>query len=72
MFPAVKLSFDGFELQNHPLLSIRSVQSIEISGLSRQNGLALALRELGKLERTLLTFEWLRAPELRWRSHVGP
>ena len=37
----------------------------------RQNSLALALRELGKLERTLFTLQWLRDPELRRRSHVG-
>jgi TnpA family transposase len=36
----------------------------------RQNGLALALRELGKLERTFFTLQWLQDPELRRRSHV--
>jgi NAD(P)-dependent dehydrogenase (short-subunit alcohol dehydrogenase family) len=34
-------------------------------------GLALALRELGKLERTFFTLQWLQDPELRRRSHVG-
>ena len=37
----------------------------------RQNGLALALREPGKLERTFFTLQWLQDPELRRRSHVG-
>ena len=37
----------------------------------RQNSLALALRELGKLERTFFTLQWLQDPELRRRSHVG-
>ena len=37
----------------------------------RQNGLALALRELGKLEPTFFTFQWLQDPKLRRRSHVG-
>ena len=37
----------------------------------RQNGLALALRELGRVERTLFTLEWLQSPELRRRVHVG-
>jgi len=32
---------------------------------------ALALRELGKLERTFFTLQWLQDPELRRRSHVG-
>ena len=29
------------------------------------------LRELGKLERTIFTLDWLRDPDLRRRSHVG-
>ena len=43
----------------------------KLSAYPRQNGLALALKELGKLERTLFTLEWLQDPELRRRSHVG-
>ena len=31
----------------------------------RQNGLALALREIGRIERTLFTLDWLENPELR-------
>ncbi len=31
----------------------------------RQNGLALALREIGRIERTLFTLDWLERPELR-------
>ena len=31
----------------------------------RQNGLALALREIGRIERTLFTLDWLEDPELR-------
>jgi TnpA family transposase len=31
----------------------------------RQNGLALALREVGRIERTLFTLDWLERPELR-------
>ena len=33
--------------------------------LPRQNGLAAALRELGRLERTLFTLDWLGDAELR-------
>jgi Tn3 transposase DDE domain len=33
--------------------------------LPRQNGLALALREIGRIERALFTFDWLENPELR-------
>ena len=32
---------------------------------------SLALRELGKLERTFFTLQWLQDLELRRRSHVG-
>jgi TnpA family transposase len=31
----------------------------------RQNGLALALREIGRIERTLFTLDWLENPQLR-------
>lgn len=31
----------------------------------RQNGLALALREIGRIERSLATLDWLERPELR-------
>lgn len=31
----------------------------------RQNGLALALREIGRVERTAFTLDWLERPELR-------
>ena len=43
----------------------------KLAAYPRQNGLAQALRELGKLERTLFTLDWLQDPELRRRSHVG-
>ena len=36
----------------------------------RQNGLAWALRELGRIEKTLFTLEWLQDPELRRRVNV--
>ena len=37
----------------------------------RQNGLALALREIGRIERTLFMLDWLESPELRRRCHAG-
>ncbi len=43
----------------------------KLAAYPRQNSLALALRELGKLERTFFTFQWLQDPELRRRSQVG-
>ncbi len=43
----------------------------KLAAYPRQNRLAVALRELGKLERTFFTLEWLQDPQLRRRSHVG-
>ena len=43
----------------------------ELGSSPRQNGLAVALRELGRLERTLFTLEWLQSVELRRRVQVG-
>ncbi len=36
----------------------------------RQNGLALALRELGRIERTLFTLDWLEDPALRRKTTI--
>ncbi len=36
----------------------------------RQDGFAIALREFGRIERTLFTLDWLQDLELRRRSHV--
>ncbi|MCF8506810.1 MAG: Tn3 family transposase [Caulobacter sp.] len=36
-----------------------------LAAFPRQNGLAMALRELGRLERTLFTLDWLEDPGLR-------
>lgn len=43
----------------------------KLASYPRQNGLATALRELGRLERTLFTLEWLQSPELRRRVTAG-
>jgi hypothetical protein len=36
-----------------------------------QNGLAVALRELGRIERTFFILDWLQSVELRRRVHAG-
>jgi hypothetical protein len=36
----------------------------------RQNGLALALREIGRIERTVFTLDWLERPDLRRQATV--
>ena len=36
-----------------------------------QNGLAVALRELGRIERTLFILAWLQSVDLRRRVHAG-
>jgi TnpA family transposase len=43
----------------------------KLSSYPRQNGLALALRELGRIERTLFILDWLQNVELRRRVHAG-
>ncbi|ABL01309.1 transposase Tn3 family protein (plasmid) [Pelobacter propionicus DSM 2379] len=43
----------------------------KIGSYPRQNGLAVALRELGKIERTLFTLDWLQDVELRRRVNAG-
>jgi Tn3 transposase DDE domain len=42
----------------------------KLAAYPRQNSLALALRELGRIERTLFTLEWLRDPALRRRVNT--
>jgi TnpA family transposase len=37
----------------------------QLAAYPRQNGVAAALRELGRLERTLFTLDWISNPELR-------
>lgn len=37
----------------------------QLAAYPRQNGVAAALRELGRLERTLFTLDWISEPELR-------
>ena len=43
----------------------------KLAAYPRQNGLAVALRELGRLERTLFTLAWFRSLDLRRRAHAG-
>src|SRR5262249_53087158 len=43
----------------------------KLGAYPRQNALALALREIGKLERTLFLLEYIQNIELRKRIHAG-
>jgi len=43
----------------------------KLGGYPRQNGLAVALRELGRIERSLFALDWLQNVELRRRVHAG-
>jgi len=43
----------------------------KLGSYPRQNGLALALRELGRVERTLFILDWLQSVELRRRVNAG-
>jgi TnpA family transposase len=43
----------------------------KLAAYPRQNSLATALREYGRLERTLFTLTWLRDPALRRRVWIS-
>ncbi len=43
----------------------------KLGSYPRQNGLVLALRELGRIERTLFTLDWMQNVELRRRVQLG-
>lgn len=43
----------------------------KLGSYPRQNGLAIALCELGRIERTLFIPDWLQNVELRRRAHAG-
>jgi len=43
----------------------------KLGSYPRQNNLALALRELGKIERSIFMLNWIKDPALRRRVHVG-
>ena len=42
-----------------------------LAAYPRQNGLAVALREIGRIERSLFMLDWLRSSELRRRANTG-
>lgn len=48
-----------------------SLMMSKLGAYPRQNGLANALRELGRLERTLLLLDWLQDPSLRRKVPAG-
>jgi TnpA family transposase len=48
-----------------------SLMLSKLGGYPRQNGLALALRDLGRIQHSLFTLSWLQDPELRRRVQVG-
>ena len=48
-----------------------SLMLCKLGSYPRQNGLALALRELGRIERTLFILDWLQNADLRRRVQAG-
>lgn len=48
-----------------------SLMLSRLAAYPRQNNLAWALREIGRIERTLFTLEWFENPQLRHRATVG-
>jgi len=43
----------------------------KLGAYPRQNGLAVSLRELGRIERSLFTLDWMQDAELRRRVQIG-
>ncbi|VXC32434.1 transposase (fragment) [Pantoea brenneri] len=43
----------------------------KLASYPKQNGLANALREIGRIERTLFMLDWFRDPALRRRVQAG-
>jgi TnpA family transposase len=43
----------------------------KLSAFKRQNRLDMGLAEVGRIERTLFTLDWLESPELRRRCQAG-
>ena len=47
------------------------VDTAQLGSYPRQNGLAVALRQLRRIERTLFILHWRQNVELRRRVHAG-
>ncbi|MFN7365308.1 MAG: Tn3 family transposase [Alphaproteobacteria bacterium] len=43
----------------------------QLASFSRQNELALALREIGRIERTIFILTWISSPEMQRRAQMG-
>ncbi|SOS42507.1 TnpA transposase [Pseudomonas syringae] len=73
------LRYPGYALASDSVLAASIKQGTVTASLMlrklgsypRQNGLAVALRELGRIERTLFILDWLQSAELRRRVHAG-
>nr|WP_272481118.1 Tn3 family transposase [Pseudomonas avellanae] len=73
------LRYPGYALASDSVLAASIKQGTVTASLMlrklgsypRQNGLAVALRELGRIERTLFILDWLQSAELRRRVNAG-
>ncbi|KPY01618.1 putative transposase [Pseudomonas savastanoi pv. nerii] len=73
------LRYPGYALASDSVLAASIKQGTVTASLMlrklgsypRQNRLAVALRELGRIERTLFILDWLQSAELRRRVHAG-
>ena len=61
----------GSEPSDRTLLLTASLILRKLGAYPRQNSLAVGLREIGRIERTLFTLKWLRDPVLRRRVSAG-
>ena len=69
MFHAKSPAYRLRENSTYRLIYLKG--GLPLGSYPRQNGLAVALRELGRIERTLFILDWLQSVELRRRVHAG-
>ncbi len=65
----LSLAVRSRQIEAYP--NLMSDAMCKLGSYPRQNGLAVALRELGRIERTLFILDWLQSVELRRRVHAG-
>ncbi|TIU14482.1 MAG: hypothetical protein E5W53_30615, partial [Mesorhizobium sp.] len=62
------------QLARHPSHRCRKPSQVlrRLASYSRQNELATALREVGRVERTLFMIDWILDADLQRRAQTGP
>ncbi|HEY0755252.1 MAG TPA: Tn3 family transposase [Ktedonobacteraceae bacterium] len=74
--PDLLLEIDSWTLYSRHFTHLQtgdlaSLMLNKLASYPRQNGLAWALREFGRIERSIFALRWLQSPALRRRVEVG-